>query len=101
MCRQDVEGWGLNEQHDAMTTNTQSPVSELNQILKESFGPGHRGSIARSPAFGHEDHCWIISGPKSEQAAKMLAAKMKGTCEKNEGDFMGQTFVSHTITFTA
>jgi hypothetical protein len=76
-----------------------NPVSELNAMLAETFGPGHHSSIARAPMFGHKDNCWIISGPKAKKAACILATKFRGKVEESRQEFLGVVRVSYSITF--
>lgn len=74
----------------------ENPVATLNKILKDTFGTEINGSIARSPAWGHADNCWIIRGRNARKAAYLLAAKFNATVTMSRGGFCG---VSYAVEF--
>jgi hypothetical protein len=74
-------------------------INELNQLTRETFGNSTRSSVARCPAFGHDDFCFIFRGEKADTAAGLLAGKFDGKVNRSEVEFLGETLVSYSVTF--
>ncbi len=75
-----------------MNVTTPNVVEELNKLLTEQFGEKTKGLIARAPMWGHEDNCWIIYGPRAQEAGKVLSKRFNAKLTvKSSNILMGTT----------
>ena len=73
-------------------------ISELNNSAQKVFGPDISISLARAPAFGHDDFCYIVSGKRQLDVATDLLRFVKaGQIQQKTTDFMGHETTSTTI----
>lgn len=69
---------------------TDNPATELNSLIAHAFGKGTKGMIARAPAWGHSDNCWIITGERAREAGSILAKKFGAKINVRADEFLGE-----------
>ena len=79
-------------------------IKKLDGLVKSQFGSDMTVSIARCPAFGHSDVCYIVKGKNHNKAAKSLVSAHKsGLVESKVGGFVedGTLYEYSTVTIAA
>jgi hypothetical protein len=78
--------------------NTRDEIVDFNNSARKAFGDDIRVQVARSPAFGHNDFCFIVSGRKQDDVADaLLRFVMGGVITKENRIFMGLTRETTTV----
>ncbi|HQY37954.1 MAG TPA: hypothetical protein PLE21_00520 [Giesbergeria sp.] len=70
-------------------------INDLNNLVKSRHGNDIVLSLARSPAFGHEDICYVVQGAKRAAVARDLLMFLRdGKITESSSEFMGR--VTHS-----
>lgn len=73
-------------------------INNLNESARKVYGPDINVSVARAPAFGNDDICFIVHGLRqSEVALDLLRFVHRGEISQTSSEFMGHESISTIV----
>jgi hypothetical protein len=84
-------------QENEMTT-LQQTISGFNESARKVFGSDVNVLVARAPAFGNEDVCFVVQGLRQAEVARDLLRFVRGgKISQSTTKFMGVTTTSTAV----
>ena len=79
-------------------TTIQQTIAVFNDAARKLFGADVNILVARAPAFGNDDVCFVVQGRRQTEVAHHLLRFMRGgKISENASEFMGTRTVSTVV----
>lgn len=79
-------------------TDLSTTISKFNESARKVFGSDIYVLVARAPAFGNKDVCFIVQGKRQTEVARYLLRFVRsGKISESAREFMGQRTVSTIV----
>lgn len=76
----------------------QETITEFNKSARKVFGSDVTVLVARSPAFGDDDICFVVEGRRQNDVARdLLRFVRRGKISESTIEFMGERSISTTV----
>ena len=73
-------------------TDIHGSVASLNEAARKIFGPDIHIAVARAPAYGDADVCFVVQGKHQEAVCLDLMRLVRsGKATRTASEFMGRT----------
>lgn len=79
-------------------TTLQETIAGFNKSARKVFGSDVNVLVARAPAFGNDDVCFVVQGRRQAEVARdLLRFVRSGKISESATEFMGQRTVSTVV----